>query len=229
MKNQSRQIPQMAYLTAISHGFAGFFHKRQVQCTKGPAKGGTIMYKTLVIDAMRKTKKMAAAIEKTANKMAEKGWDLVTFSFTKSGKAVLLFYMDDYYFTDDELEDDGFCEDGFCEDEFCGGEFDDDEPCECDEDADEIETEDEIEAEDEAQAEELAATEEELEAAEEIAEEDAFASEIKAAEAEAESAASGSSETGEAEKEETREESGCGDAEPAGTEQEDAGTVGEAR
>ena len=35
-------------------------------------------YKTIVIDYAPKAKKMAAAVEKEANKMAQNGWELVT-------------------------------------------------------------------------------------------------------------------------------------------------------
>ena len=48
-------------------------------------------YKTIVIDYAPKAKKMAAAIEKTANEKAQGGWELVTFSVTNSGKAILVF------------------------------------------------------------------------------------------------------------------------------------------
>ena len=48
-------------------------------------------YKTIVIDYAPKAKKMAAAIEKTANEYAQNGWELVTFSVTNSAKAILVF------------------------------------------------------------------------------------------------------------------------------------------
>lgn len=48
-------------------------------------------YKTIVIDCAAKAKKLAAAIEKTANECAQGGWELVTFSVTSSGKAILVF------------------------------------------------------------------------------------------------------------------------------------------
>ena len=48
-------------------------------------------YKTIVIDCAAKAKKLAAAIEKTANERAEDGWELVTFSVTNSAKAILVF------------------------------------------------------------------------------------------------------------------------------------------
>ena len=86
-----------------------------------------MIYKTLVINAERKTKKMAAAIEKAANKMAKKGWDLVTFSFARSGKAVLVFGLDDYFFMSDKVDDGS----EYCDD-FGDDEMYDDESCECD-------------------------------------------------------------------------------------------------
>lgn len=51
----------------------------------------TMTYKTIVIDYAPKAKKMAAAIEKTANEKAQNGWELVTFSVTNSAKAILVF------------------------------------------------------------------------------------------------------------------------------------------
>lgn len=48
-------------------------------------------YKAIVIDYAPKAKKMAAAIEKTANERARDGWELVTFSVTNSAKAILVF------------------------------------------------------------------------------------------------------------------------------------------
>ena len=48
-------------------------------------------YKTIVIDYAPKAKKMAAAIEQTANEKAQSGWELVTFSVTNSAKAILVF------------------------------------------------------------------------------------------------------------------------------------------
>lgn len=50
-------------------------------------------YKTIVIDYAPKAKKMAAAIEQTANEKAQDGWELVTFSVTNSAKAILVFRM----------------------------------------------------------------------------------------------------------------------------------------
>ena len=48
-------------------------------------------YKTIVIDYAPKAKKMAAAIEQTANEKAQDGWELGTFSVTNSAKAILVF------------------------------------------------------------------------------------------------------------------------------------------
>ena len=48
-------------------------------------------YKTIVIDYAPTAKKMAAAIENTANEKAQDGWELVTFSVTNSAKAILVF------------------------------------------------------------------------------------------------------------------------------------------
>ena len=50
-------------------------------------------YKTVVIDYAPKAKKMAEAIEKAANEHADDGWELVTFSVTNSGKAILVFRL----------------------------------------------------------------------------------------------------------------------------------------
>ena len=54
-----------------------------------------MMYKTIVIDYAPKAKKMAAAIEQTANEKAQAGWELVTFSVTNSAKAILVFRTPD--------------------------------------------------------------------------------------------------------------------------------------
>ncbi len=50
-------------------------------------------YKTMVIDYAPKAKKMAAAVEKTANECAQNGWELVTFSITNSSKGILVFRL----------------------------------------------------------------------------------------------------------------------------------------
>lgn len=52
-------------------------------------------YKTIVIDYAPKAKKMAAAIEQTANEKAQDGWELVSFSVTNSAKAILVFRVPD--------------------------------------------------------------------------------------------------------------------------------------
>lgn len=48
-------------------------------------------YRTIVIDYAPKAKKMAAAIEQTANEKAQDGWELAAFSVTNSAKAILVF------------------------------------------------------------------------------------------------------------------------------------------
>ena len=48
-------------------------------------------YKTIMTDYTPRAKKMAAAIEQTANAKAQEGWELVTFSVTNSCKAILVF------------------------------------------------------------------------------------------------------------------------------------------
>ena len=48
-------------------------------------------YKTIVIDYAPKAKKLAAAVEQTANEKAQDGWELVMFSVTNSAKAILVF------------------------------------------------------------------------------------------------------------------------------------------
>ena len=50
-----------------------------------------MMYKTIVIDYAPKAKKLAAAVEQTANEKAQDGWELVAFSVTNSAKAILVF------------------------------------------------------------------------------------------------------------------------------------------
>ena len=52
-------------------------------------------YKTIIIDYAPKAKKMAAAIENTANERANDGWEFVTFSVTNSAKAILVFRVPD--------------------------------------------------------------------------------------------------------------------------------------
>ena len=48
-------------------------------------------YKTVVLAYHPRAKVMAEEIEKEANKCAEKGWKLVSFSITLSAKAILVF------------------------------------------------------------------------------------------------------------------------------------------
>lgn len=48
-------------------------------------------YKTIMIDYAPKAKKMAAAIEQTANEKVQDGWELVSFSVMNSTKAILVF------------------------------------------------------------------------------------------------------------------------------------------
>lgn len=52
-------------------------------------------YRTIVTDYAPRAKKMAAAIEQTANAKAQEGWELVTFSVTNSCKAILVFRVAD--------------------------------------------------------------------------------------------------------------------------------------
>ena len=54
-----------------------------------------MIYQTICIGDAHKTKKLAAAIEKTANELAQTGWELVTFSVTDSAKAILVFRAPD--------------------------------------------------------------------------------------------------------------------------------------
>ena len=66
----------------------------------------TIMtYKTIVIDYAPKAKKMAAAIEQTANERAQDGWELVTFSVTNSAKAILVFRVPDEVQQEEPLQE----------------------------------------------------------------------------------------------------------------------------
>lgn len=41
---------------------------------------------------MRKSQKMTAAIERTANECEQDGWELMTFSAKNSAKAILVFH-----------------------------------------------------------------------------------------------------------------------------------------
>lgn len=47
-------------------------------------------YETILVDCTSKTRKMAAAIETTANERARDGWELVTFSMANADKAILV-------------------------------------------------------------------------------------------------------------------------------------------
>ena len=49
------------------------------------------MYKTVVVKYSPKAKEMAARVEETANKMDQKGFELVSFSITPSSKGILVF------------------------------------------------------------------------------------------------------------------------------------------
>ena len=51
--------------------------------------------KTVVIDYAPKAKKMAEAVEKTANEQVQDGWKLLTFSITNTAKAILIFYTEE--------------------------------------------------------------------------------------------------------------------------------------
>ena len=75
-------------------------------------------YKTIVIDYAPKTKKMAAAIEETANECAQNGWELVTFSVTNSAKAILVFRVPD-----------GLCREETHQEEICREETHQEEIC----------------------------------------------------------------------------------------------------
>lgn len=48
-------------------------------------------YKTIIMEARIKAKKLAAAIEQRANEQAREGWELVNFAITGTGKAILVF------------------------------------------------------------------------------------------------------------------------------------------
>ncbi|MGI6072261.1 MAG: hypothetical protein ACOX75_04530 [Lachnospiraceae bacterium] len=64
-----------------------------------------MIYKTMVIDYAPRAKKMAAAIEKKANKMAKAGWELMTFSVTNSGKAILMLRTSDSVRQEEPVQD----------------------------------------------------------------------------------------------------------------------------
>ena len=69
-----------------------------------------MMYKTVVIDYAPKARKMAAAIEQTANEKAQDGWELATFSVTNSAKAILVFRAPDAAPQEETAEADGDAE-----------------------------------------------------------------------------------------------------------------------
>lgn len=48
------------------------------------------MYKTFVIDYSPQTSKMAEAVEEKANEIAGAGFEVLSFSVTNSGKAIIL-------------------------------------------------------------------------------------------------------------------------------------------
>ena len=48
------------------------------------------MYKTFVIEYSPSTNKMATLIERSANEIAGKGFEVISFSVTNSGKAIIL-------------------------------------------------------------------------------------------------------------------------------------------
>ena len=48
------------------------------------------MYKTFVIEYSPSTNKMATLIERSANEIAGKGFEVVSVSITNSGKAIIL-------------------------------------------------------------------------------------------------------------------------------------------
>ena len=52
-------------------------------------------YRTVVIDYAPKAKKIASAIERTANERTQNGWELVMFSVTNSAKAISVFRVPD--------------------------------------------------------------------------------------------------------------------------------------
>ncbi len=61
-------------------------------------------YRTFVIDYAPKANKMAAAIEKKANEMAQSGWELHSFSITNSAKAILVFCAQDTVADENQAE-----------------------------------------------------------------------------------------------------------------------------
>lgn len=63
-----------------------------------------MIYKTIVTEYAPKAKKMAAAIENTANEKAQEGWELVSVSVTNSGKAILVFRVPEVLPQEDTAE-----------------------------------------------------------------------------------------------------------------------------
>ena len=52
-------------------------------------------YQTIVLGYNPVAKKMAKAVEDAANEYAQKGWKLLSFSVTLSGKGILVFEVPD--------------------------------------------------------------------------------------------------------------------------------------
>lgn len=75
-------------------------------------------YKTIVIDYAHKAKKLAVAIEKTANERAKEGWELLTFSLTHADKAILLFRVPENLQLEQGMDQDVFAQKE--SDETCG-------------------------------------------------------------------------------------------------------------
>ena len=50
-------------------------------------------YITVITDYAPKTERMAACVEEKANEMAEKGYELVSFSITNTSRAILVFRL----------------------------------------------------------------------------------------------------------------------------------------
>ena len=49
------------------------------------------MYKTVVVEYCAKAKEMAEQVENVSNRMAQEGYELVTFSIMPSAKGILVF------------------------------------------------------------------------------------------------------------------------------------------
>lgn len=52
---------------------------------------GAVMYKTVVVKYCAKAKEMAEQVENVSNRMAQEGYELVTFSIMPSAKGILVF------------------------------------------------------------------------------------------------------------------------------------------